>query len=101
MALVYWPAGELRLMELTVGAVVSTVTDLLPVGPVLPAASVWVAANVYVPSAEMAVVRVRVHDPEEQVAVDGVVGFLPSVTPTSPSPVVQEPPTELMFGVVE
>src|SRR5581483_3921024 len=52
-----------RLIELTVGGVLSIVSDLLPVEPVLPAVSDCVALNVDAPAAEIAVVRFAVQAP--------------------------------------
>jgi hypothetical protein len=78
----------------------SIVINLLPEEPGLPAASVWEAANVYVASAEIAVVSVSVHAPAVHVVVAGAVGLPPSVTLTAPSPVEHEPPTEEMFRLV-
>ena len=44
-------------LTVTVGAVLSILTVLLPEDPGLPAASVWLAAKVYVPSADSGVAQ--------------------------------------------
>ena len=54
------------------------------------------------PSAERAELSVRVQlPPAEQLVVEGDVGLPPSVTITGPSPLVQGPPTEVTFCLVE
>src|SRR5262245_65396387 len=50
-------------VSVTIGVVLSTMMFRAPVVPVLPAVSDWVAVTVYVPSAENAVVGVRLHAP--------------------------------------
>jgi hypothetical protein len=80
------------------------VMDRLPDEPVLPTESDCPAANVYVPSAKIAVVSVRVHDPDVQLADDGAVGLPSRVTVTvarSPEAVPHAPPTEVTSWLVE
>src|SRR6478735_8304523 len=87
-------------LTVTVGAALSILTVLLPDDPGFPAASVWLAAKMYVPSADSGVVSVSVQLPAVQEVLDGDVGLPPSVTITEPSPVEHEPPTEVTFWFV-
>ena len=88
------------LVSVTVGAVLSIVTDLLPEPPALPAASVCEATKAYVPSAETAVVSVSVQLPPEQAALVGAVALPSFVTLTLPSPVEHVPPTDETLAFV-
>jgi hypothetical protein len=91
-------------VSVTTGGMVSIVIDFVPVAPVLPAESAWVALTVYVPLAASAVANVYVQLPDAHVAAPFSLPAPPTVTDTvelSPEAVPQTPPTvvEAVFVV--
>jgi hypothetical protein len=88
-------------VRVTTGGVVSIVTDLAPLDPVLPAASVCVAVKLYVPCAEMVGDVVYVQAPAVHVPEPDCDDVPVTVTLTGPSPVVQAPPTVETAAFVE
>jgi hypothetical protein len=96
-------AVPFTVVSVTIGAVRSTLTTCAPVVPVLAAASVWVAVIVYEPSADNAVVGVKLHVPAVQFAVPFCVLAPVIATLTvvlTPAAVVHVPPKLVTVALV-
>src|SRR5205807_65317 len=92
--------GSVVAIEDTVGTDVSIVTDWLPLLPVFPAKSDCVAASVYEPCADSALVSVALQAPDEHVAVPFSLAVPLTDQPTlvlSPDAVPHAPPIVVTF----
>src|SRR5205085_6604254 len=90
--------------EDTVGAVVSIVSDWLPLLAVFPTRSDCVATSVYVPCVDSALVSVALQAPDEHVAVPLSLAVPLTDQPTvvlSPDAVPHAPPIVVTFWFVE